>query len=403
MVSVPSAPGWRPKPQYIATPKPERYRDCGVLPAAQPGGPVDRQHDAQEDAGVARLQVGQRAEEAAVLAAQVARSGQVQPVHGATGVRDREVRHPHQQAHVACLVHRPLRERPVAQVVADQDLLGDQPGQPGDRPGEPLPRPFAGPGEHALQVLRLVRQIPLDRQLAGRDSRDQPGQLPGHQILERPLGDRVVGGEVGLEPVQRAGREGQPDLEAETGRDHPFGAQRAEYLVAGDRVVDARPGIPAQRGDAGPDAEHRGLVGVPRDPGRRFRLLHHDNVRVRPDKALPLVADPGRPGTRLAVRQREYQAVVERGGGAQRRLGRLGRQAPDQQQLTVHPRRHRRLPSSGVIPLDPRRLESCRAVASLGSRHFSIARTRSYGVDVPAMQLERHGWDIHAVSAEPGR
>ena len=33
------------------------------------------------------------------------------------------------------------------------------------------------------------------------------------------------------------------------------------------------------------------------------------------------------------------------------------------------------------------------------SSHSRPVRTGSYGVDVPAMQPERHGWDIHAVSA----
>jgi hypothetical protein len=35
--------------------------------------------------------------------------------------------------------------------------------------------------------------------------------------------------------------------------------------------------------------------------------------------------------------------------------------------------------------------------------HSGTARTRSYGVDAPAMLLQQHGWDIHAVSAEPDR
>ena len=43
------------------------------------------------------------------------------------------------------------------------------------------------------------------------------------------------------------------------------------------------------------------------------------------------------------------------------------------------------------------------ANARANFRHPGTARTRSYGVDVPATQLERHGWDIHAVSAEPRR
>src|SRR5690242_439075 len=34
-------------------------------------------------------------------------------------------------------------------------------------------------------------------------------------------------------------------------------------------------------------------------------------------------------------------------------------------------------------------------------RHSGTTGTRSYDVDVPFMQLEQHGWDIHAVSHEP--
>jgi hypothetical protein len=32
--------------------------------------------------------------------------------------------------------------------------------------------------------------------------------------------------------------------------------------------------------------------------------------------------------------------------------------------------------------------------------HAGTARTKTYDVNVPFMQLERHGWDIHAVSAD---
>ena len=31
------------------------------------------------------------------------------------------------------------------------------------------------------------------------------------------------------------------------------------------------------------------------------------------------------------------------------------------------------------------------------SAHPGTTRTKTYDVDVPFMQLERHGWDIHAV------
>ena len=43
------------------------------------------------------------------------------------------------------------------------------------------------------------------------------------------------------------------------------------------------------------------------------------------------------------------------------------------------------------------------AGAEADSSHSGAARTKTYGVDVPFMQLERHGWDIHAVSAELDR
>ena len=189
----------------------------------------------------------------------------------------------------------------------------------------------------------------------GRDRRDQPAELAGHQVLERPRRDRIVGGEVGLEPVQRAGREREPDLEPEVGRDNPLRAQCAEHPVARDRIVDARPGIPPQLGDAGGDAEHRRFVGVPRDPGRRFGLLDHDHAGVRPDEPFPLIADPCGPGARLAVGQREHQIAEEPRRSAQGRIGRVGRQASNQQQVTAYSGRHR-VPSSRppLITVDPR-------------------------------------------------
>ena len=92
----PSRPGWRPKPQYIATPKSPRYFEAVRVAAAQPGQAVDRQHDARGTPGCRRRRrSAQRREEALVLAAQVARAGQVQPVdrppglgHGVVGHAD---------------------------------------------------------------------------------------------------------------------------------------------------------------------------------------------------------------------------------------------------------------------------------------------------------------------------
>ena len=39
------------------------------------------------------------------------------------------------------------------------------------------------------------------------------------------------------------------------------------------------------------------------------------------------------------------------------------------------------------------------AAGNADIRHSDTVRTNSYGVDAPFMQLQRHGWDIHAVSA----
>ncbi|HET6193669.1 MAG TPA: hypothetical protein VFE59_42455 [Trebonia sp.] len=96
----------------------------GGLAPPQAGDPVDGQDDAQVDAGVAGLQVVEGLEEPVVLAAQVAGSGQVQPVHGATGVRHGVVGHPDERSQVTGLVHGPFGEGAVAQVVADQHVLG---------------------------------------------------------------------------------------------------------------------------------------------------------------------------------------------------------------------------------------------------------------------------------------
>jgi hypothetical protein len=38
-----------------------------------------------------------------------------------------------------------------------------------------------------------------------------------------------------------------------------------------------------------------------------------------------------------------------------------------------------------------------RAEVKTNFRHFDAIRTTSYGVNAPFMQLERHGWDIHAI------
>ena len=61
--------------------------------------------------------------------------------------------------------------------------------------------------------------------------------------------------------------------------------------------------------------------------------------------------------------------------------------------------RHRRGP-------DPRPLSLCRSVrredATTGTGHPGTAPARSYGVDATSTSYERHGWDIHAVTAGGG-
>ena len=196
---MPFCPGWRPKPQYIATPKSSRYLDAVSWRTAEAVEPVDWQDDPQEYAGVRRAQAAQRLEEAAVGAAQVPGAGEVQPVDLASGVIHRVVGHPHEQFHVSRLVHRPGRERSVAEVVADQRLLGYQPGDAPDRPGEALPAVAVGPREHALDVEDLPAHVPLDREVIGGDRGGQPLDLPGEQVLIGPQRDREVMRPVRLE------------------------------------------------------------------------------------------------------------------------------------------------------------------------------------------------------------
>src|SRR5262249_10469594 len=94
-----------------------------LVPALHPRDAVDGENDAEEDARVRDVQVCERLEEPLVLAAQVAGPREVHPVDGPTRLCDRVVRHAHHQAHVARLVHRPLRERAVAEVVADERVV----------------------------------------------------------------------------------------------------------------------------------------------------------------------------------------------------------------------------------------------------------------------------------------
>ena len=225
-------------------------------------------------------------------------------------------------------------------MVADQHLLGDQPREPRDRAGEALPGAVAGPGEHALDVLRLVGVVPLDGEVARRDRLGQARELARDQILEPALRLRIVAREVGLERVQRARGERQPDLEAQPGRDHALVAKAREDRVGLDRVVDPRPRVPVQLVDPLAHREHRRLVRMPRDAGRRRGLLDDDDVRVGPGELLALVSHPRRARAGLAVRQGEDEVGEVARAGAERGLGGVGRQAADQQEVAGHPGRH---------------------------------------------------------------
>ena len=177
-----------------------------------------------------------------------------------------------------------------------------------------------------------------------RDRREQASQLAADQVLEARCGDRVVTGEVGLERVERAGRERQGHLEPQAGRDDTVPAEPAEHLIRRDRIIDARPRGEVHRAGAGLDAEHRGLVGVAGQLGGRLGLRQGHDALVRADQPFPLVADPARARPRLAVRQGEGQLAEEVSAGPERRLGGIGGQAADKQQVTVHAARHRGLP-----------------------------------------------------------
>ena len=256
-------------------------------------------------------------------------AGEVQPVDLAPGVIHRVVGHPHEQFHVSRLVHRPGRERSVAEVVADQRLLRYQPGDAPDRPGEALPAVAVGPRQHALDVKDLPAHIPLDREVTGGDRGGQPLDLPGEQVLIGPQRDREVMRPILLEHGKRAGAERQANLEPDIGGDHALLAQAPEHLVGLDRVVDPRPRLETQLGDTLADLEDRGLA----DAARRITeiILDHLQARVGHQQARGLVGRPQDPQARLPVRQREHQVTEQLTAGAQRLLGRSGRKATQEE------------------------------------------------------------------------
>src|SRR5580698_7624242 len=101
----------------------------------------------------------------------------MEPVDLTSGVLDGVVRHLDEESEITCLIHRPLGKRAVAKVVSDEYVVWDKPGQPGDRPGESLPCALRGPRQNALDIEHLVGQIPLDREVGGRDGRSESQKL----------------------------------------------------------------------------------------------------------------------------------------------------------------------------------------------------------------------------------
>ena len=221
----------------------------------QPGHAVEWEHDPQEHARVPRPQVSQRAKEAVVLATEIPGTGQVQPVHRPARVGDGLIGHLDDQAHVARLVHRPLRKRPVAEVISDQDVCGDLTGEPRDRAGEALPGAVSRPRQHPLDVEHLVADIPLDGEVLRRDLRGQPRELAAHELLEAALAHWVVAHRRGAGARSQPADQRLPPVGVDPESVAGVHQGRVRRPVTGARVEPAvrvveRPGTPV-RGDRG--------------------------------------------------------------------------------------------------------------------------------------------------------
>jgi hypothetical protein len=109
-----------------------------------------------------------------------------------------------------------------------------------------------------------------------------------------------------------------------------------------------------QLGHARADGEHRRLIGVAWDAGRRLGLLHHVDVRVGPDEKLPLVAHPGPAQAGLAVGQREHHVAEQLGAGSECLVGRIRQQAADEEQVARDPPTHEAGASPTISPVTSR-------------------------------------------------
>src|SRR4030095_15163798 len=140
----------------------------------QAAGSVNGQDNAEENTSRAGLKFVKRTKETIVFAPQVFRSGHVNPIDGASGVRDREIRHPYKSGNVPRLIHRPFRERAVAEVITDEHIFWDRARETRDGPREALPCAVSHPWNDAFDIEHFIADVPLKGEVGGRNRRSQP-------------------------------------------------------------------------------------------------------------------------------------------------------------------------------------------------------------------------------------
>jgi hypothetical protein len=101
-----------------------------------------------------------------------------------------------------------------------------------------------------------VPSLEAGEAVEGQDDAPEHAGVAGPEVRQR-LEETLVLAAQGARSGHRAGGERQADLEAQVGRDRALLAEPAEQPVRLDRVVDARPRVPAQPGHAAADLEHR--------------------------------------------------------------------------------------------------------------------------------------------------
>ena len=180
-----------------------------------------------------------------------------------------------------------------------------------DRPREPLPSRVAAahPRDHALDVLHLVADVPLDRELVRRarsPSGSSPAARPGPRAPARRPRSPAAKLTLRAHSV-RSTEKAAPTWK----RNSPAGttpssrSPRGTRAVRLDRVVDARPRVPAHLGSSsrtlkiGVSYAWRGM------PVGDAVASTSSNAGSRLHQPLALVAYLRRPRPRFAVRKRE--------------------------------------------------------------------------------------------------